>query len=87
MTVEAYTMARQLHPIVENALDAEWEINAAVALINAARNRKGLASAMQAYAQALQKHAQLGRLVVAEGLQAQYRQASIDRINQYTSGE
>lgn len=80
-------MASKLHPIVQQAVDAEWQINAGVAAMNGARDRKEIASAMQAYAQALLTHKELGRSIVAEGLQAEYRQASIDRINQYTSGE
>jgi hypothetical protein len=71
-------------PTVTQCLDAEWAMDAALNTLNAGRTLKTFASDFAAYAEAVRVNVALGKLVVAEGLQAEYRQARIDRINAFT---
>jgi len=59
-------------------------MDAALNTLNAGRTLKTFASDFAAYAEAVRVNVALGKLVVAEGLQAEYRQARIDRINAFT---
>jgi hypothetical protein len=78
------TMTTTATPTVTQCLDAEWAMDAALNTLNAGRTLKTFASDFAAYAEAVRVNVALGKLVVAEGLQAEYRQARIDRINAFT---
>lgn len=71
-------------PTVTQCLDAEWAMDAALNTLNAGRTLKTYASDLAAYTQAVDVYAVLGKMIVARGLQAEYRQARIDRIDAFT---
>ena len=79
-----WTMAQIATQTVTRCLDAEWAMNAALNTLNAGQKLEAFASDFAAYADAVRLHTEIGKLVVAEGLQAEYRQARIDRINAFT---
>ena len=78
------TMTTTATPTVTQCLDAEWAMDAALNTLNAGRTLKTFASDFAAYAQAVHVYAALGKMIAARGLQAEYRQARIDRINAFT---
>ena len=78
------TMTTTATRTVTRCVDSDWEMNAALNTLNAGRTLKTFASDFAAYAEAVRVNVALRKLVVAEGLQAEYRQASIDRINAFT---
>jgi hypothetical protein len=69
--------------LVTRAVDAEWAMNDALAAFNAGDTCE-FAANFKVYADSVRVHTAYGKLIVAAGLQAEYRQASIDRLNDYT---
>lgn len=76
---------KKLDPIVKAAVDAEWAIDAALAILNTS-DRVHVLDQL-AYARAIDEYAVLAKRVVTRGLQAEYRQARIDRINDLLRGK
>ena len=74
----------KLDPIVKAAVDAEWAIDAALAtLVSGGR----LGVHQVEYSRTIDAYAELAKRVVKRGLQAEYRQARIDRINDLLRGK
>ena len=74
----------RISPTVSACLDAEWAMDAANAKWNASSHPLATLEGFRAYRDALKAYTELARLVAAEGLQSEYRQARVDRINAYT---
>jgi len=71
------------HDLVTRALDAEWAMNDALNALNTGDTCE-FAVNFSLYAEAVRVHTAFGKLIVEAGLQSEYRQGSIDRINEYT---
>jgi hypothetical protein len=69
---------------VTKCLDAEWAMDAANAAWTASAHPLATLEGFRAYRDAIKAYTELARLVAAEGLQSEYRQARVDRINAYT---